>query len=401
MTKLTNSRQSLSESPPMSANQQSTSSSSKFSAWARKIFVPTAAEDLSPSDREFFARTTVRIGLRVAIVCAGLVVLGAVLFLIYLWSKSSPITPTPGASTHDLRFRLEFDPIDLIVAGILLGICAVFFAGMAAVWISNRAVEPLAESFRRQRTFIADASHELRTPLAVLSARSQHLQRLTANDDKLQALSASLRDDVREMVDIVDDLLATASFDATAEPCNLLEVLDHTVAPLQVLAEKKHVSVQVNPPANGQSELWVPVPHVALRRTLSALIDNAIGHSPENSTVIVDISASRSGKKTGKEVHRNHNEKHEQRRHRSRENMVTVLVQDSGDGITGIDANRVFERFATGTASTATPGRASHGIGLALVADVAARYGGEATVESTGPEGTTFAIRLPLVPRDA
>lgn len=340
------------------------------------------SEDLSAADRQFFARTTVRIGIRVAVVCAGLVLTGAVLFLIYLGWKS---TPVPSSPNQGPRFRLEFDPIDLISAGILLGVCAVLLAGIATVWISNRAVEPLAESFRRQRMFIADASHELRTPLAVLSARTQQLQRATRSDEKLSALSSALRTDVKEMVDIVDDLLTTASFDSSAEPSDLIAVLSETVPPLQLLGEKKNVHLNVQLPEVSSPPLTVPVPQVALRRTLGALIDNAIAHSPVDSTVVVRVEASASKKRPGWWLKR------------TASKSVVVFVTDSGAGIQGIEAERVFERFARGAASSQPAGKASHGIGLALVSDVATRYGGEANVESTGLNGTTFSIRLPLL----
>jgi signal transduction histidine kinase len=121
------------------------------------------------------------------------------------------------------------------------------------------------------------------------------------------------------------------------------------------------------------SEAVVTVPATSLRRCVVALVDNAIAHSPSGGTVTVTASVT--------------------------DGAAWIRVRDEGGGISGIAPRRVFDRFAHGTPTGQAAGRRTrpgYGIGLALVRDVAVRHGGDVRVEHTGPDGTTFLLRLPL-----
>src|SRR5690606_40645496 len=75
---------------------------------------------------------------------------------------------------------------------------------------------------------------------------------------------------------------------------------------------------------------------------------------------------------------------------------VRVWVRDEGVGIAPDEQPRIFERFAQAT----TPGRAhpeGAGLGLAIVAAIAAGHGGRVLVASTPGVGSTFTLDLPLV----
>ena len=74
--------------------------------------------------------------------------------------------------------------------------------------------------------------------------------------------------------------------------------------------------------------------------------------------------------------------------------LVEIFVRDTGTGIAADILEQVFEPFFT----TKATGKGS-GLGLAMVSGFAARTGGEVTVASELGVGTTFAIRLPEVPR--
>ena len=119
-------------------------------------------------------------------------------------------------------------------------------------------------------------------------------------------------------------------------------------------------------------ELSVIATRAALARALIALLDNAVRHSPPGGTVTV--SAMPEGR------------------------FVRIRVADQGGGIRGVDPARIFERF-TGSGASAPGSRRGFGLGLALVRDVAARFGGDVFVERTSPQGTVFALRLPAAAR--
>jgi signal transduction histidine kinase len=72
---------------------------------------------------------------------------------------------------------------------------------------------------------------------------------------------------------------------------------------------------------------------------------------------------------------------------------VLICVEDGGPGVPLEDRERIFERFARGSraARGSLPGA---GLGLAIVAETAARHGGRAWCED-GAEGAAFVLSLP------
>ena len=73
---------------------------------------------------------------------------------------------------------------------------------------------------------------------------------------------------------------------------------------------------------------------------------------------------------------------------------VLVTVRDQGPGPNSDDYDRLFERFWRGPGASARPGS---GLGLSIVAAIAARHGGAVRVE-----GSAFTLDLPaLAPQDS
>ena len=72
---------------------------------------------------------------------------------------------------------------------------------------------------------------------------------------------------------------------------------------------------------------------------------------------------------------------------------VVFTVQDEGPGIPCKEAQKVFERFYTG--SNARPGQ-SNGIGLALSRELAELHHGSLTLESEPGKGARFTLTLPI-----
>ena len=77
-------------------------------------------------------------------------------------------------------------------------------------------------------------------------------------------------------------------------------------------------------------------------------------------------------------------------------------VADDGPGLTREQAERVFERFyrADGSRSRVPNGSSAAGgagLGLSIVAAIAAAHGGRALVRSTPGDGAVFRVELPLI----
>jgi len=72
---------------------------------------------------------------------------------------------------------------------------------------------------------------------------------------------------------------------------------------------------------------------------------------------------------------------------------VNISISDTGKGINPEHLNRIFEPFFT----TKAVGKGT-GLGLSICYDIIHKHAGEILVESTVGVGTTFVVRLPVVP---
>ncbi|NIJ12460.1 signal transduction histidine kinase [Saccharomonospora amisosensis] len=255
--------------------------------------------------------------------------------------------------------------VRLASALLLSGGLGLVLAAAAGAWLGRRAVRPMAQALALQRRFVADAGHELRTPLTLLSTRVQlldrHLRRGTAHAE-LRDEAAGVAGDARHLAAILDDLLLAAEPGSPlpSSTVDLAELAERAAA----ASANDAIPVEVRRPG-------APVPvrgsAVALRRAVTALLDNASSHARTGVTISVSSAA----------------------RH------AALEVTDDGPGIDAELLPGVFERFATARGRQQPRG---YGIGLALVSEIAARHGG--TVSASNQPGGGARLRLTL-PRAA
>ncbi len=270
------------------------------------------------------------------------------------------------APYHAGRNRLLMSVALAELAGILASIAVVAL-------FTRRSVRPLAQALALQRRFVADASHELRAPLTVLHTRAQMLaQRTGATDsDAIRAEAEALVADTRALSDVVDDLLASATMTAGDAPRDRVDLVSvaadvhHSLAPY---ADTLGVNLRFEKPS-GPGHFEVIGSSAALRRALTALVDNALSH--EHPGGAVEICVSRHG------------------------SLIRAQVYDDGVGIDADTMATLFTRSAHGAEHTTRTHRQSYGIGLALVREIARAHGGEVAVTSAPGQGATFTLTLP------
>ncbi|GAA3539645.1 HAMP domain-containing sensor histidine kinase [Amycolatopsis ultiminotia] len=256
------------------------------------------------------------------------------------------------ADRHQLLFGLGVAELVVLAVAVVSGYL-----------LASRAIRPLGEALRRQRAFVADASHELRAPLTRLHTRTQLLARRgRAATADLDALVAG----TREMSDLVDDLLLSAQAGHERPqlvPVPLAQLAAQAVEAESVRASDRRVDLRLCR-SPGLEDIVPGVP-TALRRVLSALLDNALGHTPPGGSIEVSLL--------------NPDPRH-----------VELRVCDTGAGFPSQNVERLFERFAHGTNGE---GR-RFGLGLALVQEVVTGHGGTIAATGSPGSGATFTLRF-------
>src|SRR6476659_1594790 len=195
-------------------------------------------------------------------------------------------------AVYDIRLHTGEEQ-RLLMSTIGAGVVGVLLAALTGLLAGRRAVRPLGEAMELQRQFVADASHELRTPLAVISTRAQMLRRHVAVDaaaaDGDPAAARRLAEvdqlvhDTQAMADVVSDLLLSAQLehvDEVAERVDLGALASEVVTSLMPYAAERGVTLVDEGAGSGAGGACV-VDGVgpSLRRSVLALVDNAIAHS--------------------------------------------------------------------------------------------------------------------------
>ena len=269
---------------------------------------------------------------------------------------------------------------DRLVGALLVsGLLGLVLAAAAGAFLASRAMKPLASALALQRRFVADASHELRTPLTLLSTRAQLVQRGLRRHQDPASLAADvdgLVTDADNLAMVLEDLLVAADpRGAVADsPVDLAQLAEQVVAACRPAAADAAVTLVCVRPGHAVTVAASPG---AIRRAVTALVDNAIRHARSEVSVTVLMHS----------------------------NRAVIEVSDDGPGIDDEILPRLFDRFeSSGSNGAATPegpseGRRRYGLGLALVSEVAARHHGEVSAHNRpAMGGATLELSLPYAP---
>ncbi|GHH31726.1 sensor histidine kinase [Lentzea cavernae] len=229
----------------------------------------------------------------------------------------------------------------------------------------DELLERLEVSFTAQRRFAANASHELRTPLATMRAS---LDVAVAKPDPA-ASTVALADRLRVQLDRVDHLLdgflvlarAQHGALADAEPVDLAELTGAAVHELSAAVQAKGLTVTVDVPP-GTATHGSPA---LLARLVGNVVDNAVRHNETGGWVAITGSA-------------------------GEEN--TVLVVESGGPVFD---QREVDRLAQPFERLGGERIGSSGLGLSIVAAVAAAHGGRLDLLARPEGGLRVSIALP------
>ncbi len=222
----------------------------------------------------------------------------------------------------------------------------------------NRAADRIERLVGAQRATLAGASHELRSPLARIRMAFELL-----SGDERPDLREQVAGDVGELDELIDELL-TASRLQTGDGGLMEEELD-------LLALAAEQGSRVGAVVSGE-QVMVRGDSRLLTRLLRNLFENARRHSGGAS---VDAIV------------------------QSRNSGARIAVCDAGPGVPEEERQRIFEPFYRPAGIAKEKGGV--GLGLALVREIARRYGGDVRCLPREGGGTCFEVLLGGAGRDS
>jgi signal transduction histidine kinase/CheY-like chemotaxis protein len=221
--------------------------------------------------------------------------------------------------------------------------------------------------------FLASMSHEIRTPLNGILGMTQalkHANTLSPDDvDKINVILASGETLTSLLNDILDlSKIEAGKMDIHAVDADINELVRQSTRLFEPLAKEKGLAFSTR--SEGPA-LPVRVDPVRFQQCVANLVSNAVKFT-STGEVAIDTAVEPLG--------------NGQRR-------VTVVVSDTGIGMTAETANRLFENFVQADGST-TRKFGGSGLGLAITRRLARLMGGDVLVESTPGKGSVFTLTL-------
>ena len=243
---------------------------------------------------------------------------------------------------------------------------------VAAKRIIVKQNEELKRTISNRDKMYSVIAHDLRSPMAsirmVLNLAVNVVSREVVGDEIFELLDKANRES-EETHDLLDNLLKwtksqTGRLTVVYQDLDLDDIVPGVVDIFRMIAEMKKIDLKYLP---ADEKLTVHGDNDMIKTIIRNFLSNAVKFTPEGKSV--EVFYKREG------------------------DFARISVRDHG---VGIDPERVDTIFRTGETTYGTGGEEGSGLGLQLCQDFARKNGGDARVESTLGEGSTFSFTIPL-----
>ena len=254
----------------------------------------------------------------------------------------------------------------VIISSILLLIIGIMLAYILSKKIATLIVQPVAQTFNKQREFISDASHELKTPLAVISANADVLE----GDIGKNKWLSYIQKETDNMSKLINELLLLTKIEnidklRKPEKFNMSEHIELIISSFESMAFEKNVKLENKIEKDVITEKFnkEDITHI-----LSTLIDNAIKHTEEKKKVIIELKKNKDN--------------------------IEINVKNKGIEIPISEREKIFDRFYRIDKSR-NRNEKRYGLGLAIAKSTVLKNNGTISVDYK--EGfTIFKVKLPI-----
>ncbi len=240
-----------------------------------------------------------------------------------------------------------------------------------SIYLTNRTIKPIKESFEKQKQFIANASHELKTPLTIIRTNTSLV--LSNGSETVESQSKWLNyinNQIERMSKLIDEMLSLAKLDTGKE---LEEFVDFDISKLinNVLLTFEAVLFENNIElsSNIEEDVILKGDKENIKKVFIILLDNAIKYTNKSGKIDVEL--------------------------RQDKNKVKLKVRNTGEGIKKEDLDKIFERFYRVDTSRARE-TGGYGLGLSIAKSIVESHKGKIYAESNIGKDTTFIIEFNL-----
>lgn len=230
--------------------------------------------------------------------------------------------------------------------------------------ILNGMLDRIQTLMNNLKQVSSDIAHDLRTPLNRLRVRLEEAERTETESIQQERLMAAIRE-ADDLLDLFSSILAISEIEGQTvrsrfQSVELHEVIGELAEAFRPAFVEAGMSLML-----ATAPMTISGDRQLIQRCLANLLDNALVHTPPGTDVTISTEAWNG--------------------------QVALTVADNGPGIADDDRERIFQRFARLDHSRSTSG---YGLGLNMVAAIAAAHGGSVSVIPS-TVGLTIQILLP------
>ena len=250
-----------------------------------------------------------------------------------------------------------------------LSLVLLFFV---SIYFTNKAINPLEETFKKQKQFIADASHELRTPLTIIKTNVSLLRENELETIQSQKIWINYIDSqASRMSTLINEMLSLANLDANKKKeerinINLSKMLRDILLVFEVVIFEKGLILE----EDIVDDIFINGEKEQIKKLISTLMDNAIKYTNDNGRILVSLKSER--------------------------NKVKLIVRNNGEGIKKENLEKIFERFYR-VDDSRDRGTGGYGLGLSIAKTIVDDHKGKIYAESIINNETSFIVELPLI----
>jgi len=247
---------------------------------------------------------------------------------------------------------------------LIFGALALVLFFFLSVYLARRIVNPLEESYQKQKQFISDAGHELKTPVSVVNANAELLSREIGENQWLQNIQYE-NERMGMLVGQLLDLARTENVTPQMEHIDFSRLVAGESLPFESVAFEKGLVLN----SNIIDGIAVKGNGTQLKQIVSILLDNAIRHSKEQGEVWLTLT--------------------------KEQGFAKLSVINKGDEIPAEHREHIFERFYR--VDTARNGEDKHyGLGLAIAKAITISHNGH--IETRCFDGfVEFRVQIPTI----
>ncbi len=265
----------------------------------------------------------------------------------------------------DCGRRLDaFRSFFLTSIGVGFGGCILVF--LVFLLVSGKIVKPIAESYEKQKRFVADAGHEMKTPLTIINANLDLLDG-EAGAEEL----AEIRHQTGRMAELTNNLVYLSKMEEAEHrwirvEMPLSDIVEETVNSFHSLIVSKNLDLAVNITpqitATGSPD--------DIRRLVSTLLENAVKYSPAGGKISVFLT-------------------------QNRKTAVLTVQNTTETEIDRAELSHVFDRFYRTDASRNSE-TGGHGIGLSIARAIVEAHDGSIAASTESGKDFRITATIPL-----